>query len=200
MGIFEITEKYQDKKLYNINEVVDNFSEYFDMSLEEMINYFSNYSITTKEEFLSGINLLNNECVYLKEIVNNKMVEYDYYCKVLEILSSKALTYLMMIKYLCNSKEKNGEYEQILEEAQIYHYSSVVIGEGVNKFLVVLFHLLNKFSNTLEVINDDNFTLNKMSMGFVNYDNDEIYPSENLVIKDNYYGDKTSFYVKRKVR
>jgi len=200
MGIFEITEKYQDKKLYNMMEVVEKFSEYFNMSLEELEIYFSNYSIIEREKFLNCINFENSECVYLREIVNNKIAEYDYYCKVLEILSGKALTYLMLIKYLCNCKEKNSSYEQILEEAQIYHYSSIMVGEGINKFLVVLFHLLNKFSNTLELVNNKDFILNKMSMGFVNYDKEEIYPSENLVIKDNYYGDKTSFYVKRKVR
>ena len=111
----------------------------------------------------------------------------------------KALKCLELVKYLCNCEEKNNSYEQLLIDAEINHYSSILIGKNVNKILIVLFHLLKRFSGILKVMNkEDNFCLQRFSIGFLGSVKEELYPNEELVVVDGYYIDKTSFNVKKK--
>ena len=142
-----------------------------------------------------------NGYLQMEEIIENRMLEYDYYDKVLKILSYKGLSYLMLINYLCNCKERNDYQEKILEEVQIYHYSSIVTGSDINRLLIVIFHLLKKFNSTLETANNkQDYLSQRLSSGMLKYEIDELYPSEKLIMKDDYYLDKTSLKVKMKIR
>lgn len=199
MKIFDITKRYDEEKLYNINDVAAEFLNYYNMSLEELENYFSNYYIIDKEELINYLKEEYNNSNHSQEIINNRILEYEYHNKVLKILSNKALRYLLIIKYLCEWKEYQEEYEKILKNAQIYHYSNIVIGKTINKFLIPLFHILERFKSTLNVINNkENFLFQNMSTALLLHGDEEIYPNEQLVITDDYYGDKTSIKIKKR--
>lgn len=199
MEICEVVSRYNEDKLYNIVEVKEKFKDYFGVTLEELEVYFGNYNLVDKNEIL---NYLKRECngyLQMEEIIENRMLEYDYYDKVLKILSNKGLSYLMLINYLCNCKERNDYQEKILEEVQIYHYSSIVTGSDINRLLIVMFHLLKRFNSTLETANNkQDYLSQRLSSGMLKYEVEELCPSEKLMIIDDYYLDKTS--LKKKVR
>lgn len=201
MELCNILNKYQDEKLYNIKDVIVKFKEYYGLTLEELENYLSNYKVMDKEEILSYIKLEYQECCSLKEIFDKRMIEYNYYDKVLKILSTKGLNYLMIIKYLSDCKDKNISKEKILEDIEIYHYSSVVTGRDINRLLIVLFHLLTKFNKTLDTINEKKGFLNqRLCIDSLMFEQEELYPSEKLIMIDEYYLDKTSLKTRKLTR
>lgn len=201
MDICDVVNKYNEDKLYNIVDVKEKFKDYFGVTLEELEFYFSTYNIVDKNEVINYLKMESKGYLQIEEIIENRMLEYEYYDKVLKILSRKALNYLMIIKYLCNCKERNEYQEKILEEVQIYHYSSIVTGSDINRLLIVLFHLLKKFNSTLETANNkQDYLTQRISSGSLRYEKDELYPSEKLIMKDEYYLDKTSLKMKRKAR
>lgn len=201
MELYDIVGKYNEDKLYNIIDVKEKFKDYFGMTLEELESYFGNYNLINKNEILNYLKKYYNGSFKLDKIIDNRMLEYDYYDKVLKILSGKGLNYLMIIKYLCNCKERNAYHEKMLEDVQIYHYSSIVTGSDINRLLIVIFYLLKKFNSTLETANNkQDYLSQKLSSGMLKYEVDELYPSDKLIMKDDYYLDKTSLKVKTKIR
>ena len=201
MELCEVISKYSEDKLYNIIEVKEKFKDYFGMSIEEMVAFFSNYNVIQKEEILNYLKMEYKNYFCLEEVVNNRMLEYDYHNKVLKILSFKGISYLMLINYLCDCREKDQSKEKVLEDVQIYHYSSIVTGSDINRLLVVMFHLLKKFNSTLETVNNkQDYLSQRLSSGMLKYEMDELYPSENLMIVDDYFLDKTSLKAKVRTR
>jgi len=200
MDVFKITERYHDKKLYNIIDVVKEFPIYFNMTLEELEFYFNNSFIISKEEIITYLKKCNKDSNSLTIMEKEILLDYNYYQKVLNIFSTKALTYLSLIKYLsdCNNNQlKDEKIEKILENVEIFHYGSIVTGEDIKRLLVVLYHSIVKFNENLDEINEKTkFQTKRINPLFVL---DEYGPSEKILItKEDYYIDKTSLITKKK--
>ena len=198
MDIFDIIKRYDEDNLYNIRTVIKEFSTYFELSIEEMLELFQKYVIISSESiynYLKEINIDN-----LNIIFTNRVKDYHYYKETLEILSNKALMLLDLINYLAvsNGNTNVNEYEKRLKELQIYHYSSIVKGKDINRILIVLFHIIKKFNQTLENVNDI-YKYSNQRINIYDVSTDVYYPSKTL-ISEPFKLDKTSFYLKRKVK
>lgn len=202
MEIFKVTKNYEMDKLYNMQEVISKFGEYYGKTFEELEHYFSNYSIIEKEEVIKYLEDIYQDSPYLQNILKNRQLEHDYYEKTLKILSVKATTYLSLIDYICNGKEKDIQKEKVLEDIEVYHYSSIVTGRDINRLMVALSHLIINFNIFLERARTSvNFSNQRVSEFMLNCETDEIYPSEKLIIKEgDYCLDKTSLNVRRRTR
>ena len=202
MKIIDITEKYNDKKLYNITDVVKEFPTYFNMSLEELEFYFKNYFIIPEQELIDYLKEIYNNDKNLNNIEKERLQEYKYYQKKLATYSSKALIYLSLINYLCNCNEfdnKEKHMEMLLEEVEIFHYSSILVGEDIKRLLVVLYHSLKELDDTLDQINEKTkFKDSRLNPLFIL---EEFGPSTRLLITgEDYKIDKTSLITKKRIR
>ena len=200
--IFKVTKNYEMYKLYNMQEVISKFGEYYGKTFEELEHYFSNYSIIEKEEVIKYLEDIYQDSPYLQNILKNRQLEHDYQEKTLKILSAKATTYLSLIDYICNGKEKDKYKEKVLEDIEIYHYSSIVTGRDINRLMVALSHLIINFNIFLDRAGTTvGFSNQRVSEFMLNCETDEIYPSEKLIIKeDDYRMDKTSLNVRKRIR
>ena len=200
MKIFDITTKYNDKKLYNIIDMVNELPNYFNMSIEELEFYFTNYFIIPEEEIIDYLKEVYKDDKKINDIIKERMQEYKHYQRKLRIYSSKALIYISLIKYLCNdTATKNKNIEKMLDEVEIFHFSSIVVGEDIKRLLVVLYHSLKEFDNILDEINEViKFKNTRINPHFII---DEYGPSQKLLITDDDYNiDKTSLLTKKRVR
>lgn len=194
--------KFEDLKLYNFFDVVNNFSLYYDLNLGEIENYLVNVEILNWEVICESLRKrgINN--------IESKVMTYEVYKKSLDNLMKKGLELVEIIRYLCdvnNIVNRNDIYENKLEDANIYHYGCILTGNGINKILIVLYHLINEVNNFKNKINLIDTYVGYGSDSFmISYDEEQIYPNRSLVVYDDEWSknllDKTSFIVKRKVR
>ena len=194
-----------DEKLYNLSDIVIKFKKYFGYSIEELKEKFLNYNVCYWEvisDYLEDKNITGNEKCY-------RQVDYNYYKKSLSILSDKGLQIIGIIEYLCNDNKHNIFLEKNFEDLEMYHYGSVMKGKDINKIIILLFHLLNKFNETLKKVNNlDHYLKTHIDSFAINYGGKRIYPNEELIVfldNENYSNvdlfDKTSFVVnKRRVK
>ena len=89
MKIFDITTKYNDKKLYNIIDMVNELPNYFNMSIEELEFYFTNYFIIPEEEIIDYLKEVYKDDKKINDIIKERMQEYKHYQRKLRIYSSK---------------------------------------------------------------------------------------------------------------
>ena len=196
MNLYDVIKKYDKDnlvKLFSIVSVVEEFSLYFGMSLEEMNNYFVNYKMIDFQEIVDYLEKKYNDND-IDKVIDKRKREYYYYSDVLKILSDKGLFFLSLLSYLCNSRvfDNDNFYENQLEELEIEHYSSVMIGYDIKRILIALFHIKRMFDETLVNINKKELYLSERidSFGF-SYGGNDIYPSKNLIINSGRV-DKTS--------
>ncbi len=194
-----------DERIYNLKDIINNFSNYFGFSFEELNNIFANYEILTYDAIGKYIRDYKNKMFEFKfdrnidvsEILKKRKVDYDFFKKTLAILSAKGLRYLELLEYMGNMNsdiDRVDEFESVIEELGIFHYGSILKGIDINRLLSKINNIINLFDDNLDKINSlstydsqniDNFAL---IMG-----GDGLYPLESLVAKDNYISDKTSF-------
>ena len=198
MDIFDIIKKYDRDNLYNIRTVIKEIPSYFGLSIEEMLDIFQKYFIISKESIYNYLS-----CEYKENssiILKDREYDYYYYSKTLEILSNKVLNLLDLLNYLAVSTGNTNIniYEKKLKELQIYHYSDIVKGEDIERILVVLFHIIKMFDQTLNEINDVcKYKDKRINTLLLDVYDDKNYPSKTLVT-DFFKSDKTSFKTKRK--
>ena len=131
----------EDNKVYNLQNVLDDFSNYFGMSFLEVENLFFDYKMIDKKLICNSI--------YSMEI-------YYYFQSYLAILSHKAIRYLMILKYIAtdnNVCEEDEWYEAILKNLGIFHFGRIMSGSEINKILICLANTMNEFQSVLKFAN-----------------------------------------------
>ena len=168
-----------NEKLYNLGDIVVKFKKYYGYSIEELKEIFLNYNVCYWEvisDYLDDKNIIGNDKCY-------RQVDYNYYKKSLSILSKKGLEVIDIIDYLCNIDNVDLVYENSLDKLEMYHYASVMKGEDINRLLILLFHLVNKFKSLLDKVNDmDTYLVSHLDKFAINYGGDRIYPNKDLII------------------
>ena len=129
---------------------------------------------------------------------------YEFYYKSLSNLKNKGLELVELIEYLNGLKiiNYNTLYESKLQLIDVSHFGSLLIGGDINRILIVMYHLLKEFNDTLAKINSidtyvDYSNLINKSVIFV--EGDSVYPNDSLIVYDNEDKnllDKTSFIVR----
>lgn len=190
---------YDKNKLYDFNGIVSKFKEYFNLDIDEIENMLINCSIIEWEDVKN--NLLSGN--YNLDEIERRYFTYNYYRKNILNLKDKGIELTKLIKYLNDGNiiELDNYYEDILKSINIYHFGSLLRGQGINKILVVVYHLLINFYQLLEVIELADTYLNDknlLNMTAIDIDGDTAYLNDSLIVWDNEYKnllDKTSFIV-----
>ena len=198
------------EKIYNLKDILDNFTNYYGISFNNLKNLFAKYEIISLE-IVENYILGNKNRMYetkfeneidAKKIFEKRVIDYKYFKKTLKILSNKGLKYLELLEYIGNMEcdlERISQKEELLNELDIFHYGSILKGNDILKLLKKLNNVINSFNNTLHKINSletyNNQTIDKFALIFGKND---LYPEESLVVTDDYINDNTSFYVANK--
>lgn len=153
---------FEDAKLYNMSDVLIEFSKYLGMDYFEMKDYFQKYMVISKKDIEKYIDENLWQIADAKwgmsreEILQRREKDYDILCCRLAGLADKGLRYLDLFHYLGSLKkdfEREEKYELILEEMEIFHYSSILSGESLNRFMIAMMHLLMQFQKTINQVN-----------------------------------------------
>lgn len=194
---------FDNDKIYNVEDVVNNFSSYFGISFEEMVKLYSNYSIIDEVDVWNYVFYNFDkmyECsigFYGKEIITSKRLrDYFYYKELLAVLGHKGINYLNVLKYVADSNNIFAEddfYEKALENLEVFHFSKGMTGKHLNKIMIALYHIMNEFKSNLKEINRldgyDRQRVNELSFIF---DENDVAACDCLVLTDDRYLDKTS--------
>lgn len=149
-----------EKRIYNTEEIIEDFSEYFGIEFSEMKEYFKNYHAIPKETLYNCIITNMDKIVDVKsDLVHDLMEkwrqEYESLKRYLIIISENAKLYLLSLEYMANLKDIRDQYEEVevlIEKLNIYHLGKAVTGESVNTIFLNLSSLFLLFQNTLEQI------------------------------------------------
>lgn len=196
---------FGDKKIYNVLDVVQNFGDYFGMSFQELQEMFLQFQVLSWEEVQFYIQhhldfmweARFTKDVNMTVIVARRKMDYDFFYKNLIILRDKGLAYLELLEYLAsrkNDEDRDLQYENMLEQFEIFHYSSVLSGEHLNKIFIPLKHVFQRFCiyhqkmNTLTTY--DHQTVDSFML---TYGRDRIYPPASLVVDVDEPNDRTSY-------
>lgn len=189
-----------DRKLYNFNEVINEFNNYYGLSVEEIKTLFNRCFVVEWETISSTLRDIgiNNDDIVTRNFT------YEFYYKSLSNLKNKGLELVELIEYLNGLKiiNYNTLYESKLQLIDVSHFGSLLIGGDINRILIVMYHLLKEFNDTLAKINSidtyvDYSNLINKSVIFV--EGDSVYPNDSLIVYDNEDKnllDKTSFIVR----
>lgn len=202
--------EYIDEGMYNICDVVGNFSDYFGMSLEQMLELFQNYEMVSLGNviFYVSHNLdkvfecRSGDCYSFNELLVRVKRDYEYLRKNLDILSKKGIQYLNLFQYLervdCRQNKLENFYEAQLKEMGFFHYRSVLIGSDLKFILLAFFNTLKEFENRLHEINDLSTYHDVVIDSFAFYYGGEgMYPEEGIVLSSDIKWDRTSVLPKR---
>ena len=196
--------KCDEFKLYNFLDIINELTNYYNITLEEIEYLLKNYNIKTWDEIKT---YLTKE-KYTELEIQKRKITYNIYNKKINNLSLKGIELINIIKYLCeiiNSNKYNEYYENKLQIMDIFHYSCILKGQDINKILDILFNLINQFNNSIEHINNFN-TYDEVEYDEFSliYGGERICPNKNLIVYDDEHDknltDKTSFITKRKVK
>ena len=183
---------YNEYGVYNIEDVINNFTNIFDMTLPNMTSEFllTDKKIISKEEIVNYCknnfnNLNESKC---KNSINNSIIDsrlqdYNIFKKTIEIYKEKGLSILNIFVYL-NQDKKVKKYEELLSYLDINHYNSIVCGRDIIRLLLALNNIIKNYKEEINKINNLN-TYNK-----INYDSfailsGRLYPNESLINKEN---------------
>lgn len=202
--------------LYNIRDVLDNFSTYFGSDFRELSFMFYNYPLQLIEsnqlrEYVENNLSFMEESRFQKDVcmdavMKRVMRDYQYFEKKLSILSNKGLQFLDLLCYLTNLQDQFKEqdcYEKQLKILGIFHYNSVMIGKDIQTILVAFGNLLKQFFECLEKMNRlETYHTGSIDSFAVHYGAERIYPCPSLVLENSFLEenviDKTSIIPKKR--
>jgi len=195
---------FNNDAIYNMKDVIEQFPAYLGMSLEELKYLFQNYETITKEQLQDYVTKNQGQLkesqynffIPIEKLISIRIQDYEYFEKVLAILSKKGLEFLSLIEYLGNLKYNNEEIEikeNILKDLNIFHYSSIAKGNDINNLLIALSHLIDQFNEFLRKINSfQTYHEQNIDDFALHYGTDKIYPSTSLRLETGERIDKTS--------
>lgn len=173
--------------LYDLKEVLKNFSQYFGFTYEETKSYLTDYKVIKPDHIKNYIkNNLDKMPEYQAnpnlnpdQLIAERLKDYQYYSKVLTILSLKGQELLELISYIahCEHNLPNRKMEQKITDLGIFYYSSLSLGCLLNAFQNVLF----QFNDNLIKINSlETYQHQTIDMTYPSAKED-LYPSRNLI-------------------
>lgn len=194
---------FDNDKIYNVEDVVNNFADYFGISFNEMVWMYSNSSIRKKEEIIeyvySELDKMyeKNIGIYDKEeVVNKRINDYLFYRERLSILAHKGNNYLSILNYVSKTESILSEddfYEKVLNNLEVFHFSKGMTGKHLNKIMIALYHIMNEYKFNLNEINNlekyNNQRFDRFNESFNEY---EITSTDCLILVDDRVLDKTS--------
>lgn len=191
--------KLNDQGLYNVSDILKNLEEYLGIDFEEAILLFKDLQIASLTEITTMIKTSN---IQFQEDILRK--NYQYLKKYLTILQKKGLAYLSLLEYLqridhCDT-EQEEPYEKQLEECQIFHFRSILVGYDLKRLLIGLGHTFHQTQKYLqEITTPETYRYLLVDSFALSYGESKIYPEESLINSENNRLDKTSIYpTKRK--
>ena len=173
------------KKIYNAEEIVKDFPKYFGIEFSKMKENLKNYKTITKDDMINYVKtnhekMAESKSTPIQEIIEKRRLDYDYFKKVLAILSDNAKIYLLSLEYMANLeniREQTEEIEEVIEKLNIYHLGKAVTGESINNIFLHLAHLLIFFQTTLEKINNlETYHIQTLDSFAINYMGESAYP------------------------
>ena len=192
-------------KLYNLKEILVDYSNDWGITIEELKKIFTEYEINSFDQITNY--LKNNEekiferrfdkKVSLDKVIKNRKVDYEYFKKNLEILSNKGLKYIEIIEYISNMKddsERKVDIEDILEELGIFHYGSIIKGRDIKIIMRKIHNTTRKFIEYHNKINTcDTYHNQNIDSFAIIMAKEGLYPETTLISEDYYSQDNTSF-------
>ena len=178
--IINFNNYYDEYGVYDVNDVLNKFNLFFDMSFSSLLLFFLEFDryIISRDDVLFycedelGLDICD---------VNKRVNDYNVFYKKIYIYREKGLKILDLFIYLCGNK--NVKYkEKILDDLCISHCESIICGRDVIRLLTALINIKKCYEENIDIINDlhtfdninfDNFALSSKSI----YPDNSIYPS-----------------------
>lgn len=195
-----------DEKMYHVGDVLNNFANYYGVTVEEIPNLFAIDKVITKEQIINYLlknqNLLWENRYGIKANINNiikeRMLDYDMFYQKLAILSHKGLNYLSLLQYVANIPDVFHEdefYERIFEQLHISHYGKGMIGNQLRQLLVPLMHIVKEIQKNLKVVNDlETYNHQSFDSFARNYGETEFHAIDFVTYREeSLIADKTTF-------
>lgn len=181
-----------ERKIYNLTDIILNFSEYFNCEFDQLKAFFTHYEVISWDEVKKYILNCSDRLyerrfsceICLEDVLEERFIDYEYFNKVLEILSKKSLMYLNLLEYLAsrmNDLEREYEYEKVLNNLEVFHYASILKGSDLILFLKELATLIHQFQNALMKVNClETYHSQTIDSFARQVGGDSIYPSSSL--------------------
>lgn len=197
----------KEEETYSIRDVLEMFPIYFGMNVEEWKVLLGNYEVLSEEviqEYLIHCpeKMWENRFQMndMKEIIGERMKDYQIFKKNLEILSRKALLYLNFLTNMDGCHD-GFRYEEEFNESMlgiVVSKNGMIGGYEFNQILIPIYHSIYQFLSILNQINCLETYHKQTYDSFARcYGEDKIYFTENALLTDSYILDKTSIYVRR---
>lgn len=178
-----------DGVMYTIDEILNQFPNFYGTSYEEMYNLFSKDNTPALQEVQDK--LKEKEIKYNEDYL---LINYYYLKNRIETLQIRGLVYLKLLNYLRklnhSEEDKNEDLEMQLSKENIFHFKGIVCGKDLKQILNCLNEVTKEIEVTIKRMQNTDTYLAPISI--VSRNNEEwlLYPKKeksNQKLKKNHY-------------